>query len=406
MAGWELPPEIFDWDAGAGPPGEVQVDDETLRDGLQGPSVQEPTLEGKKEYLHLAAAAGVTGVDLGMPSAGPRVEAEVEGLLREILTARLPLSPNCAARTLERDLVPVARISQRLGVGLEVMLFLGFSALRRGVEGWGREHLLRKASEAVAFARKEGLAVTFVAEDASRTSPEDLEALSLTVARAGASRVCLADTTGCLSPWGAEAMTAFTRRALDSHGFAQVELDWHGHNDRGLAVACALAAARAGARRVHGTLLGIGERTGNAPVEQLLVNLYLVGAHRRELRNLVAYVRRGAELLGLSISAYAPVVGRDAFTTATGVHAAAILKAKEKGDEHRAEVVYCPFPPSLLGRKLEVVIGPFSGASNVRYFLLERGVKPTPERVKKILAVAKEQREPLEEQQVLALIHD
>lgn len=405
MAVWEKPPEIFDWDSGIGPQ-EVQVDDETLRDGLQSPSVREPPLEAKKEYLHLAAAAGVTGLDVGMPSAGPRVEAEVEELLREILMTKLPLSPNCAARTLERDLVPVARMSQKLGVGLEVMVFLGFSALRRQVEGWGREHLLRKASEVVAFARKEGLPVTFVAEDASRTSPEDLEALSLAVARAGADRVCLADTTGCLSPWGAEALTAFTRRTLDAHGFFRVGLDWHGHNDRGLAVACALAAARAGATRVHGTLLGIGERTGNAPVEQLLLNLYLMDSHRRELTELVTYVCRGAELVGLSVPAYAPVGGRDAFTTATGVHAAAILKALEKGDEHRAQVVYCPLPPSLLGRKLEVVIGPFSGASNVRYFLLTRGLKPTPERVKKILAVAKERREPLDEQQVLELVHD
>ncbi len=405
MAFWHQPPEIFDWDAPAGPLGEVQIDDETLRDGLQGPSVQEPALEGKREFLHLAAAAGIAAVDLGMPAAGPRVEAEVEELLKEILTAKLPLSANCAARALERDLLPVAHISQRVGVPLEPMLFLGFSALRRQVEGWGREHLLRKVCEAVAFARKEGLAVTFVAEDASRTSPEDLEALTLAVARAGADRVCLADTSGCLSPWGAEALTAFTRRTLDSHGFSQVGLDWHGHNDRGLAVACALAAARAGATRVHGTLLGIGERTGNAPVEQLLLNLYLLGGHRRALQDLTAYVSRGAELFGLSISAYAPVVGRDAFTTATGVHAAAILKALEKGDTQRAEVVYCPFPPSLLGRKLEVVIGPFSGASNVRYFLVSRGLKPTPERVKKILKVAKERRKPLDEQQVLELVH-
>lgn len=406
MAFFEKPQEIFHWDAGAPPLGEVQVDDETLRDGLQGPSVREPPLEGKLEYLHLAAQAGVSAVDLGMPSASPRVEAEVTELLREIARARPPLTPNCAARTLERDITPLVRMSQNLGVPLEVMLFLGFSALRRQVEGWAREHLLRKAFEAVSFAAKNGLLVTFVAEDASRTSPEDLETLILTVVRAGASRVCLADTTGCLSPWGAEALTAFARRILDHHGFSQVGLDWHGHNDRGLAVACALAAARAGASRVHGSLLGIGERTGNAPVEQLLLNLYLLGSHRRQLEHLVAFVRRGAELLGLSIPAYQPVAGRDAFTTATGVHAAAILKAWEKGDQRRAEVVYCPFPPSLLGQKLEVVIGPFSGASNVRYFLLIRGIKPTPERVKKILAEAKKRREPLDEGEVFELIHD
>ncbi|MFN3413693.1 MAG: 2-isopropylmalate synthase, partial [Thermoanaerobaculum sp.] len=360
----------------------------------------------KKEYLHLAAHAGVTAVDVGMPAAGPRVAAEVEELLREILTAKLSLAPNCAARTLERDIAPLVRMSQKLGVALEVMLFLGFSALRRQVEGWAREHLLRKAFEAVSFAVNHGLLVTFVAEDASRTSPEDVESLILTVVRAGANRVCLADTTGCLSPWGAEALTAFARQTLDHHGFSHVGLDWHGHNDRGLAVACALAAVRAGASRVHGSLLGIGERTGNAPVEQLLLNLYLLGGHRRELDQLVAYVSRGAELLGLSIPAYQPVAGRDAFTTATGVHAAAIVKAWEKGDQRRAELVYCPFPPSLLGQKLDVVIGPFSGASNVRYFLLSRGFKPTTERVKKILAEAKKRREPLAEGEIFELIHD
>jgi 2-isopropylmalate synthase len=383
----------------------VLVDDETLRDGLQSPSLQEPTCEQKKRYLHLIAQLGVAAADLGMPAAGPRWEREVEELLREIVQARLPLTGNCAVRMLERDVSTCATISQRVGCPLEIMVFLAFSALRRQAEGWQRDFLLQKLEKVVSFGQREGLAVTFVAEDASRTSPEDLQAALLTAARSGATRLCLADTTGVLSPWGAGALVHFARHLLDEHGFAQVGLDWHGHNDRGLAVACALHAALQGADRLHGTLLGVGERVGNAPLEQLLLNLALMQQPSLSLSKLVPALREAAQLLRLEIPPNAPLLGENAFATATGVHAAAILKAREKGRKDLEEVVYLPFPPALVGGKQEVHVGPYSGAANVRYWFISRGLPVEGELVQAILAAAKAQPRVLTEEEILHLVH-
>lgn len=398
-------PLLFPWDGPCETPGgQVLLDDETLRDGLQSPSTREPPLEAKKRYLHLVAGLGVAAVDLGMPAASPRVAQEVEALAREIRDHRLPLAPNCAVRTLAKDVLACAAISQRVGVKLEIMLFLSFSRLRLEVEGWERDFLLRKLEQVTRCAVREGLTVTFVAEDASRTFPEELQAALVTAARAGAQRVCLADTTGALAPWGAENLVRFARKVLEEHGAGSVQLDWHGHNDRGLAVACALAAARAGAHRLHGTLLGVGERTGNPPLEQLLANLALAGLHHGPIAQLVPTVRQACELLGLAVPAHAPVLGDQAFATATGVHAAAIWKAWEQQRQDLQELVYTPYPPRLFGGELEVLVGPYSGAANVRFWLAARGFPVTGELVQRVLGEAKRAQGILSEETLLELV--
>lgn len=386
------------------PLGRVELDDETLRDGLQSPTWREPELEGKKRYLHLLAGLGVAAVDLGMPAAGARMAEEVEQLLAEIGSARLPLAANCAVRAKEADVTTCANISQRVGLGLELMLFLPFSRLRRAVEGWQVDELLRKLARVVSWARSQGLSVTFVAEDASRTSPEDLQQALLTAARAGAGRVCLADTTGVLSPWGAEQLVRFSRTVLDEHGFTSVGLDWHGHNDRGLAVACALAAARGGADRLHATLLGVGERAGNPPLEQMLVNLALLGAHAHPVNQLVPRLREAARVLGLPVPAQVPILGEAVFCTATGVHAAAIFKAQAQGRHDWEELVYNPFPPSFVGAQQTVRIGPYSGAASVRFWLREHGLPENARLVQAVLEMAKASRHVLDDEDILATI--
>jgi isopropylmalate/homocitrate/citramalate synthase len=387
-------PLIYDWNSGgwaggAGSPRGVAIDDETLRDGLQSPSVRIPTLDEKMRLLHLMAGVGVAAVDVGLPGAGPRASADAEALCREIATAGLALDANCAARTTEGDIVPILEIMQRVGRELEIALFLGASPIRGHVEGWPFDELLRRAEISVRFAVERGARVNFVTEDTTRSHPNALRSLLEAALRAGATRICVADTAGHATPLGALRLVRFVRKVAANAGFADVGIDWHGHNDRGLAVANALTAAWAGANRLHATVLGVGERVGNPPLEQLLVNARLLGWATPELGGLEAYVRQASEILRVAIPPWAPVVGKDAFRTSTGVHAAAILKAESRGESELADLVYSAVPASWLERRQEIDVGPMSGGSNVRHWLLAHGYEANAARVERIFAAAK-----------------
>ncbi len=367
----------------------VTFDDESLRDGLQSPSVTDPAPAHKVRLLHLMAEIGIGAADLGLPGAGSRAAAAVEELLREIQRSRLPIAPNCAARTSEEDVVPVLEIMARVGAPLEVMLFVGSSPIRRHVEGWSMDELLRRSEQCVALAVRHGAPVTFVTEDTTRSYPEDLRRLYQAAVRAGARRVCLADTAGFATPAGAARLVAFVAHVLAEAGAEHVGIDWHGHNDRGLALANALAAAEAGADRLHATVLGIGERVGNPPMEQLLVNARLLGWASPDLGKVMEYVACASQILGIEVPPGAPIVGRDAFRTSTGVHAAAIVKARAKGRPDLADLVYSAVPAAWLHRRQEIDVGPMSGASNVRHWLLAHGYPADAAAVERIYAAAK-----------------
>jgi 2-isopropylmalate synthase len=400
-------PELFyDWNRrGIGSPGRVlrvSFDDETLRDGLQSPSVANPSLADKIRFIHLAAGLGISSADVGMPGAGGRAGSDAEALCREIAAARLPLRPNCAARTVESDILPVLEIAQRTGQPVEVAMFVGSSAIRRDVEGWSLETILRRVDACVGLARRHGAPVTFVTEDSTRSHPDDLRALYLAAVRAGAARVCVADTVGHATPFTVLRVVRFVRTVLREAG-AGVGLDWHGHNDRGMAVANALTAAWAGAERLHATALGVGERIGNPPMEQLLVNTALEGWASPRLERLTEYVTHAARMLGVEVPAGAPVVGRDAFRTSTGVHAAAILKARRRGDRRLEDLVYSAVPAAWLGRDQVVEVGPLSGAANVRCWLADHGYPDDPAVVARIVAAAKRADRTLDEGRLHAL---
>ncbi len=395
---------IYDWNTASGPDlqparGRVELDDETLRDGLQSPSVANPTIEEKVEILHRIAGLGIEAANIGLPGAGPHVVADVERLAREIVDGGLAVAPNCAARTVRADIEPIARISQRVGLPIEAACFIGSSPVRQYAEGWDMDKMLRLSEEAVAFAVGEGLPVMFVTEDTTRAAPEDLRRLYTTAIEAGARRVCVADTVGHATPRGAEAVIRFIREVVDATG-EDVRVDWHGHKDRGLSVANALSAAAAGADRLHGTAVGIGERVGNCPIDQLLVNMRLLGWIDRDLTGLAEYCRLVSRVTGVPLPDNYPVVGRDAFRTGTGVHAAAIIKARAKGDHWLADLVYSSVPASLVGREQEIEVGPMSGESNVIFWLRERGIEPEPELVRAIFERAKEAPKVLEEAEV------
>jgi isopropylmalate/homocitrate/citramalate synthase len=399
---------IHDWNVDFGAPGDggrqVSFDDETLRDGLQSPSVSVPSPEQKAEFLDLVERIGVRHADVGLPGAGPRAARDVEALCRAAVERRLALRPNCAARTLESDIVPVLAIAARIGRPIELMLFLGSSPIRAEVEGWTLEDLVARTERWVGFAVERGLPVTFVTEDTTRSRPGHLRRIYQAAARTGASRVCVADTAGHATPLGAWAVVRFVREVLDECGAESVGIDWHGHNDRGLAVANALAAAYAGADRLHGTALGIGERVGNAPIEQLLVNSRLLGWSAHALDHLATYVEHASRMLGVAVPAWAPMVGRDAFRTSTGVHAAAILKARERGEEGVADLVYSAVPASWLGRRQVIDVGPMSGVSNVRCWLREHGYEETPALIERLFGAGKDAERTLSDEELHRLV--
>jgi len=353
----------------------VELDDETLRDGLQNPTVKDPPIGQKIEMLHLIAEMGIQAADIGLPGAGPRAREAVMALAREIVDQDLPIAPNCAARTVKADIAPIVEVAQATGLRMEVGAFIGCSPIRQYAEGWGLEMLLRNTAEAVTFAAQEGLEVMYVTEDTTRSRPETLKELYTTAIECGARRICLADTVGHATPFGVRQLVRFVRKVIFDTG-EDVKIDWHGHRDRGLAMPNALAAIEEGVDRVHGTALGIGERVGNTAMDLLLVNLKLLGMHDVDLTRLPDYCQLAADMCGIEIPHSYPVVGCDAFRTGTGVHASAIIKAMEMGDDWLVDRVYSGVPASLFGLEQSIEVSPVSGLSNVRFWLREHGYDP------------------------------
>jgi 2-isopropylmalate synthase len=383
----------------------VELNDETLRDGLQSPSVRSPSIDDKLAILHLMVELGIDSANIGLPGAGPDVARDVLRLAREVVDQRLPLRLNCAARTLAADIEPIIEISQRAGMAIEIACFIGSSPIRQYAEGWSLDRLLQLSEDAVRLGVDAGLPVMYVTEDTTRAAPADLRRLYTAAVANGARRVVIADTVGHATPAGAAAVTRFIREVVDSAA-PDVEVDWHGHRDRGLAVINALAAAAAGADRLHGTALGIGERVGNAPIDLLLVNMELLGWSHRDLKKLPDYCRLVAETTGVALPHNYPVVGRDAFRTATGVHAAAIVKARTKGEDWLADRIYSGVPASLVGRRQRIEVGPMSGESNVIYWLQDHGLHADPELVRTIFARAKASDRVLSEEELAALCRE
>jgi len=399
-------PLIYDWNHdAAGPRPVAMLDDETLRDGLQSPSVRTPSIEEKIDILRRMDTLRIDTVDIGLPGAGPQVARDVERLARAIAGERLQIRANCAARTVVADIKPIAEITQRTGVPIECCAFIGSSPIRQYAEGWGLDFLKKCTEDAITFAVREGLTVMYVTEDTTRTDPDSLRALFTAAIRAGASRVCVADTVGHATPNGAQALVRFVGALIDELK-VDVGIDWHGHKDRGFGVSSAIAALEAGATRLHGAALGIGERCGNTPLDLLLVNLVMMGYRDQDLTSLPAYCEAVARACDVRIPPNYPVIGADAFRTATGVHAAAVVKAFRKGDRPLMDAVYSAVPASLVGREQEIEIGPMSGRSNVIFWLERRGMPATDDIVDRVFAAAKASNRTLTHDQVQIIVDE
>ena len=403
---------IYDWNArnrrgplSPLPDRKVTFFDETLRDGIQSPSVRDPSLEEKQEILRLTAALGIDAVDLGLPGAGARAVADVTALIEFAERERLGIEYACAARTHEKDINAVADIADKTGKTIWVYAFLGSSPIRLYTEDWDINTLLERTRAAAELCTKRGLPMCFVTEDTTRSTPTVLDQLFRCAVEHGVQRLCLCDTVGHATPDGVKDLVSFTRLLLETIRAKHIGIDWHGHNDRGLGVTNNIIALEAGADRIHGTALGIGERVGNASLDLTLMNLKLLGElGDRDLSALVPWCETVAKACEVPIHKQYPLVGEDAFRTATGVHAAAVIKAIHKGDTELADRIYSGVPANWFGKQQSIEIGFMSGESNVRYWLHSRGIEADDGLVKHVFAAAKATDHILSDAEVMAAV--
>ncbi|MCG8417225.1 MAG: LeuA family protein [Proteobacteria bacterium] len=403
---------IYDWNsvekvAALSPRKQVKFFCETLRDGIQSPSVVDPDIGDKIRLVELADSLGIHHIDIGLPGAGKRAVEDCTELATFIRDDKLAIKAACAARTHRNDVQAIIDISQKAGIEIEVMAFIGSSPIRQYAESWDFNRLLRMSTEAIELAVANNLPVTFVTEDTTRSRPEVLDPLFRNAIDHGAHRLCICDTVGHATPDGIRNLLKFTRNLLNGAGHSQVGIDWHGHNDRGLGVVNTIFAIEYGADRVHGTVLGIGERVGNASLDQVLLNLKLLGElPDQDLSKLLLWCKVASQACHVDITPQYPLAGADAFRTATGVHAAAIIKAEKKGDNWLADRIYSGVPAGMFGKEQEIEIGHYSGESNVVYWLQKRGFEPKNALVSAILRTAKRGNRVLTDEEIHQVIKE
>jgi 2-isopropylmalate synthase len=378
--------------------------DETLRDGLQAPYVRNLTLEQKLAMVDRMVRSGVRSADLGFPGSSPAALRECVEIAKWIVANGYPLAQGYAGRTHASDIRAICDIAQAAAVAVDAYIFIGVSPIRQYVEHWDIELIQKKIRKSVSECQRSGVDFVLVLEDTVRCTPETLSHVYDVAVDAGIRRVTLCDTAGAALPSGTESLIRWSNSYFD-HREHQIALEWHGHNDRGLALINSLTALALGCERVHGTVLGIGERAGNASLDQLMVNSHLDGHAKYDLTALREYCEYGESVLGVGIPKNYPAMGEAVFQTSAGVHASAIMKAQEKGNLLIKDAVYSSVPASLFGREQEVLIDASSGASNVKYWLLMNGFgRGSDDVIKRVLARAKASRDPLTHEQIRRIV--
>ena len=389
---------IIDYEINRNPanhPHGVWFDDETLRDGLQSPSARNPTIDEKKELLTYMEKLGIQKVDLGLPGAGPFHREHINSMLSHIIDNDYQIRPGAAVRTLMHDIEPLVEMQEQHGIQIQASAFLGTSPIRQYTEGWTMEKLISTMEKAVSYAVENDVPVMFVTEDTTRSNPDDVRAIYQRAMELGVRRLCVCDTCGHVTPNGVKKLLNFVdEEVIKDGGYKrnEIEVNWHGHQDRGLGVANNIAAVEAGADVIHGTALGVGERAGNAPLDQTLVNLKLMGVIDNDLTLLDEYMRKANKYIEVPLPRNYLVFGEDAFETGTGVHASAVIKAMRKGDDWLADRVYSGVPAGDFGLKQVIRIGHMAGRSNIIWWLEQNGYEATDELVAHLFEVAKSQR--------------
>jgi len=407
---------IYDWNVidyeitrnPANHPHGVWFDDETLRDGLQSPSARNPTIAEKTELLSYMERLGIQKVDLGLPGAGPFHREHINAMLSHIVDNEYEIRPGAAVRTLMQDIEPLVEMQENHGIQIQASAFLGTSPIRQYTEGWTMEKLISTMEKAVSYAVENDVPVMFVTEDTTRSNPEDVKVIYQRAMELGVRRLCVCDTCGHVTPNGVKKLLHYIdEEVIKDGGYhrSEIEVNWHGHQDRGLGVANNIAAVEAGADVIHGTALGVGERAGNAPLDQTLVNLKLMGVIDNDLTLLDEYTRTANKYIEVPLPRNYPVFGEDAFETGTGVHASAVIKAMRKGDDWLADRVYSGVPAGDFGLKQVIRIGHMAGRSNIIWWLEQNGYDATEDLVSHLFDVAKSQRRNMLDSEVETAVH-
>ena len=384
-------------------PHDVWFDDETLRDGLQSPSARNPTITQKIELIDYMEKLGIQKVDLGLPGAGPFHIKHIDEMLSHMTENSYDLRPGCAVRTVVSDIEPLVDLQAKYERQIQASAFLGTSPIRQYTEGWDMERILLTAEKAVTFAVNNDIPVMFVTEDTTRSKPEEIKQVYTRAIELGADRICICDTCGHVTPNGVKKLLGFIQEeVIPDSGVKRrdIEVNWHGHQDRGLGVANNLAAVEAGADVIHGTALGVGERAGNAPLDQTLVNLSLMGVISNDLTSLNDYMKKAHEYIEVDLPRNYPVFGKDAFETGTGVHASAVVKAMKKGDDWLADRIYSGVPAQDYGLEQVIRIGHMSGRSNITWWLAKNNYEVTDDLVAHLFDIAKKQRRLMDDDEI------
>lgn len=348
-------------------PWNVEICDVTLRDGEQTPGVSF-TCEEKADIATMLDEIHVDVIEAGFPAVSPYEKKCVTNIANLGLDARI-----CGfARAKEAD------IGTAIDCGVDmVSIFIPTSDLHVRLKfKKSREDVLQDALKMIDYARDHGVNVRFAAEDASRTDTVFLKHVYQSAAEHGAVLVSFADTVGCLLP------TEMYRIMTDLVSSVPIPLCAHCHNDMGFASANTIAAAEAGAYQLHTTINGLGERCGNAALEEVLIALRMKGGvDRYDLSHLQKISRTVEKYSGIQIEKTKPVVGEHAFAHESGIHIAAILD-----DPHSYE----HFPPELVGGERHFILGKHTGKKALEHVITSLGCNLTDNQICKVLDRVKE----------------